>query len=235
VPCFLGRIAPRVCSGAVKHALPATLGGRSAAFSRSDCDPGRGGCPGDLQEAPRPGPGIAEGNFISKSYQKPLKNYQMKARAVPPPLQRVQKAQKHEGLDRATAKTTTLSRIPAWTPPDAERQCYFFFRGARFACGRAIFCGKRRCLRGILGKQATWPCKVPRFIGPIATRVCSGAVKHVLPATLGGRSAAFSRSDCDPGRGGCPGGLQEAPGVAGGRPEAAGGPDFDPGGKIRGF
>ena len=28
---------------------------------------------------------------------------------------------------RATAKTTTLSRIPAWTPPDAERQCCFFF------------------------------------------------------------------------------------------------------------
>ena len=85
------------------------------------------------------------------------------------------------------------------------------------------------------GPLSTWPCKVPRFLGPIATRVCSGAVKHVLPATLGGRSAAFSRSDCDPGRGGCPGGLQEAPGVAGGRPEAAGGPDFDPGGKIRGF
>ena len=126
-------------------------------------------------------------------------------------MQRVQKAQKHEGLDRATAKTTTLSRIPAWTPPDAERQCYFFFRGARFARGRAIFCGKRRYLRGILGIQTTWPCKVPRFIGPIATRVCSGAVKHVLPATLGGRSAAFSRSDCAPGRGGCPGDLQEAP------------------------
>ena len=84
VPRFLGPIATRVCSGAVKHVLPATLGGRSAVFSRSDCAPGRGGCPGDLQEAPRPGPGIAEGNFISKSYQKALKNYQMKTRAVPP-------------------------------------------------------------------------------------------------------------------------------------------------------
>ena len=131
--------------------LLALPGAPNAVFYRSDCDPGRGGCPGDLQEAPRPGPGIAEGNFISKSYQKAVKNYQMKARAVPPPLQRVQKAQKHEGLDRATAKTTTLSRIPAWTPPDAERQCYFFFRGAQFARGRAIFCGKRRYLRRILG------------------------------------------------------------------------------------
>ena len=45
----------------------------------------------------------------------------------------------------------------------------------------------------------------------------------------------FSRSDCDPGRGGCPGGLQEAPGAAGDRPEAAGGGDFDPDGKTRGF
>ena len=35
--------------------------------------------------------------------------------------------------------------------------------------------------------------------------------------------------------GGCPGGLQEAPGAAGGRPEAAGGRDFDPDGKTRGF
>ncbi len=85
------------------------------------------------------------------------------------------------------------------------------------------------------GKQATWPCKVPRFLGPIATPVCSGAVKHVLPATLGGRSAVFSRSDCASGRWGCPGGLEEAPGVAGGRPEAAGRVAFDPAGKIRVF
>ena len=85
------------------------------------------------------------------------------------------------------------------------------------------------------GKQAPWPCKVPCFLGPIATRVCSGAVKHVLPATLGGRSAVFSRSDCASGRGGCPGDLKEAPGVVGGRPEAAGRVAVDPAGKIRGF
>ena len=112
MPCFLGRIATRVCSGAVKHVLPATLGGRSAAFSRSDCDPGRGGCPGDLQEAPRPGPGIAEGNFISKSYQKSLKNYQMKARAVPPPCRGFKK----------------LKNTRVWTGPPRKRQHYRGFR-----------------------------------------------------------------------------------------------------------
>ena len=112
VPRFLGPIATRVCSGAVKHVLPATLGGRSAAFSRSDCDPGRGGCPGDLQEAPRPGPGIAEGNFISKSYQKSLKNYQMKARAVPPPCRGFKK----------------LKNTRVWTGPPRKRQHYRGFR-----------------------------------------------------------------------------------------------------------
>ena len=85
------------------------------------------------------------------------------------------------------------------------------------------------------GSFSTWPCKVPCFLGPIATRVCSGAVKHVLPATLGGRSAVFSRSDCDSGRGWCPGNLQEAPVVVGCRPEAAGRVAFDPAGKIRVF
>ena len=45
----------------------------------------------------------------------------------------------------------------------------------------------------------------------------------------------FSRSDCEPGRGGCPGDLEEAPGVVGGRPEAAGRVDFDPAGTIRCF
>ena len=112
MPCFLARIATRVCSGAVKHVLPATLGGRSAVFSRSDCNPGRGGCPGDLQEAPRPGPGIAEGNFISKSYQKALKNYQMKARAVPPPCRGFKK----------------LKNTRVWTGPPRKRQHYRGFR-----------------------------------------------------------------------------------------------------------
>ena len=45
----------------------------------------------------------------------------------------------------------------------------------------------------------------------------------------------FYRSDCGPGRGGCPGALQGAPGVAAGRPGAAGGLYFDPDGKTRGF
>ena len=139
-------------------------------------------------------------------------------------MQRVQKAQKHKGLDRATAKTTTLSMIPAWTPPDAERQCYFFFRGARFACGRAIFCGKRRYLRGNLGvlfgdsqryreveasdrrkhvlcrwlggplarirntieKVRPHVAKVPRFLGPMATRAGPGR-----PGVARGRPGRF--------------------------------------------
>ena len=50
-----------------------------------------------------------------------------------------------------------------------------------------------------------------------------------------GESDVFSRAVRNPGRGGCQGGLQEAPGIAGGRPEAAGRVDFDPRGKIRGY
>ena len=113
---------------------------QSAVFSGSDCDPGLlgcrktrasghpgrpkcrvfsvglqpgpGGCPGDLQEAPRPGPGIAEGNFISKSYQKALKNYQMKARAVPPPCRGFKK----------------LKNTRVWTGPPRKRQHYRGFQ-----------------------------------------------------------------------------------------------------------
>ena len=74
-----------------------------------------------------------------------------------------------------------------------------------------------------------------RVRAAFALRDRENSGKHV---TLGLRDvpgAVFSRSDCDPGRGGCPGGLQEAPGAAGGRPEAAGGGDFDPDGKTRGI
>ena len=152
---------------------------RSAVFYRSDCDPGllggrktrASGHPGRpkcrvFSVGLRPGPGgvpggppggaparprNCRGEFHKQIVPKSSKKLPNEGPRSTPPLQRVQKAQKQEGLDRATAKTTTLSRIPAWTPPDAERQCYFFFRGARFACGRAIFCGKRRYLRGILG------------------------------------------------------------------------------------
>ena len=178
--------------------------------------------------ATRPGLGIAEGNFVSKSYPKSLKNYQMKARAVPPPCRGFKK----------------LKNTRVWTGPPRKRQHYrgFWHGPGQMPRGSATFFFEVLSLRAVglsfvasadiyvvfWGSFSTWPCKVPCFLGPIATRVCSGAVKHVLPATLGGLSAAFSRSDCDPGRGGCPGGLQEAPGVAGGRPEAAGGPDFDP-------
>ena len=72
-------------------------------------------------------PRNCRGEFHKQIVPKSSKKLPNEGPRSTPPLQRVQKAQKHEGLDRATAKTTTLSRIPAWTPPDAERQCYFFF------------------------------------------------------------------------------------------------------------
>ena len=187
MPRFLGRIATRAGGGA------------------------RGSPPG----APAR-PRNCRGEFHKQIVPKSSKKLPNEGPRSTPPLQRVQKAQKHEGLDRATAKTTTLSRIPAWTPPDAERQCYFFFRGARFARGRAIFCGKRRYWRGIWGvlfgdsqhyreveasdrrkhvlcrwlggplflelarisntieKVRPHVAKVPRFIGPMATRAGPG-------------------------------------------------------------
>ena len=74
-----------------------------------------------------------------------------------------------------------------------------------------------------------------RVWADFAHRGRENAVKHVTLLLRVAQSAVFSRSDCDPGRGVCPGGLQEAPGAAGGRPEAAGGLDFDPDGKTRGF
>jgi len=86
--------------------------GESAAFYRSDGDPGWAGAPGGRPRAPRPGPGIAEGNFISKSYQKALKNYQMKARAVPPPCRGFKK----------------LKNTRVWTGPPRKRQHYRGFR-----------------------------------------------------------------------------------------------------------
>ena len=186
IPCppagFCGASRAK-CHFSGQKRLPARetsdLAVQSAAFSRSDCDPGllggrktrASGHPGRpkcrvFSVGLRPGPGgvpggppggaparprNCRGEFHKQIVPKISKKLPNEGPRSTPPLQRVQKAQKHEGLDRATAKTTTLSRIPAWTPPDAERQCYFFFRGARFACGRAIFCGKRRYLRGILG------------------------------------------------------------------------------------
>ena len=86
--------------------------GESAAFYRSDGDPGWAGAPGGRPRAPRPGPGIAEGNFISKSYQKALENYQMKARAVPPPCRGFKK----------------LKNTRVWTGPPRKRQHYRGFR-----------------------------------------------------------------------------------------------------------
>ena len=112
-------------------------------------------------------PRNCRGEFHKQIVPKSSKKLPNEGPRSTPPLQRVQKAQKHEGLDRATAKTTTLSRIPAWTPPDAERQCYFFFRGARFACGRAIFCGKCRYLRGI-SVVLFWDCQHYRDLKPRA-------------------------------------------------------------------
>ena len=71
-----------------------------------------------------------------------------------------------------------------------------------------------------------------RAIWHFSTRKCQ---KHEGLGSTRARSALFYRSDCGPGRGGCPGALQGAPGVAAGRPEAAGGLYFDPDGKTRGF
>ena len=139
MPCFLGRIAIRAGGGA------------------------RGSPPG----APAR-PRNCRGEFHKQIVPKSSKKLPNEGPRSTPPLQRVQKAQKHEGLDRATAKTTTLSRIPAWTPPDAERQCYFFFRGARFACGRAFFCGKCRYLRGIWGSFFEIPNTIEKLKPRIA-------------------------------------------------------------------
>ena len=58
-----------------------------------------------------------------------------------------------------------------------------------------------------------------RVWADFAHRGRENAVKHVTLLLRVARSAVFSRSDCDPGRGGCPGGLQEAPGAARRLPE----------------
>ena len=75
--------------------------------------PGRAKCRVfSVRLRPGLGPGIAEGKFISKSYQKALKSYQMKACAVPAPCRGFKK----------------LKNTRVWTGPPRKRQHYRGFR-----------------------------------------------------------------------------------------------------------
>ena len=64
-------------------------------------------------------------------------------------------------------------------PARCREAVLFFFRGAQSACGRAIFCGKHRYLRGILG-VLSWDSQRYREVEASDRR------KHVLCRWLGG-------------------------------------------------
>ena len=100
---------------------------------------------------------------------------------------------------RGGPKTATLSRIPAPTPPDPERQGHLYFEASPFACGSAMIFFRCRYLRHFRGAtfEFSQHCresgvslrkKVQCFIVPLVTR--AGRLLNTIedPGTYPARS-----------------------------------------------